>query len=134
MQEEQAQIKHAEAVNRLQMQQEILSSFQSQLASNLNLLGKAQSGSPTIETLKTFSNYIDKIKREIIDQQEQVTKAAAYHQECLAELEDAIKQRKLVDNLREKRLEQYQNEILQEEQKLLDELGTQAFVRDRRVN
>ncbi|HWR43167.1 flagellar export protein FliJ [Sporomusa sp.] len=132
MQEEQAQIKLAEATNRLNKEQEYLGILRNQLASNLKLLSQEQSsGSPTIETLKTFSYYIDKIKRHITEQQEQVAKAADYQQECLAELEGAIKQRKLVDNLREKRLEQYGKELLQEEQKILDELGTQAFVRDR---
>ncbi|SMC65971.1 flagellar export protein FliJ [Sporomusa malonica] len=134
MQEEQAQIKLAEAATQLHKQQEFLNLLQNQLASNIDLLSREQAASPTIETLKTFSYYIDKIKRDITKQQEQVDKADSYRQECLVELESAIKQRKLVDNLREKRLEQYHNELLQEEQKILDELGTQAFVRNRRVD
>lgn len=134
MQEEQAQLKFGDAAKQLQTQQENLDLLQTQLAFNVELLNREQLGSPTIETLKTFSYYIDKIKRDISEQQEMVAKAAAYRQECLLELEYAIKQRKLVDNLREKRLDQYHRELLQEEQQVLDELGTQVFVRDRRVN
>ncbi|CVK17656.1 flagellar export protein FliJ [Sporomusa sphaeroides] len=131
MQEEQAQIKLAEAADRLRKAQELLNDLQNTLALNLDRLNDEQAGQPTIEKLKTFSYYIDKIKSEIIAQREQVAKATEYRQECLTLLEAAIQQRKLVDNLRKKRLEQYNNELLQEEQKILDELGTQAFMRDK---
>ena len=131
MQEEQAQIKLAEATNRLQKEQELLGNLQNKLASNLELLNTEQAGQPTIEILNIYSYYIEKIKSEITVQMEQVAMAASYRQECLTILEAAIKQRKLVDNLRKKRLEQYNEELLQEEQKILDELGTQAFMRDK---
>lgn len=131
MEEEQAQIKMAEANTRLYQEQELLSQFENQLLLSIELLSQEQSGSPTIETLKTFSYYIDKIKSDIVSQREQVAKAEVYRQECLTALEAAIKQRKLVDNLRAKRLEQYNAEVLLEEQKRLDELGTQAFMRNK---
>jgi Flagellar FliJ protein. len=132
MEEEQAQIKMAEANIRLYKEQELLTQFQNKLISSLHLLSKEQNdGSPTIEVLKTFHYYIDKLKGDITKQQEQVAKAETYRQECLSALEAAVKQRKLVDNLRKKRLEQYNIELLQEEQKILDELGTQAFMRNK---
>lgn len=131
MEEEQAQLKMTEASIRLYKEQELLNQLQNNLVVSFDLLNQEHSGSPTIETLKTFGYYIDKIKREIIHQQEQVAKAEIYRQECLVGLEAAMKQRKLVDNLREKRLEQYHTELLQEEQKVLDELGTQAFMRNK---
>lgn len=131
MEEEQAQIKMAEANTRLYKEQELLSQLQHKLLFSLDLLNQEQTGSPTIETLKTFSYYIDKIKSDIVSQHQQVANAEIYRQECLTALEAAIKQRKLVDNLREKRLEQYNAELLQEEQKILDELGTQAFMRNK---
>ena len=131
LQEEQAQIKLAEASNRLLQEQEMLAGMKDQLALTLDLLSREQAGNPTIDTLKTFSFYIDKIKSDIAAQQERVNKAAADRQECLRAMEAAMQQRKLVDNLKDKRLEQYHNELLQEEQKILDELGTQAFMRDK---
>jgi flagellar protein FliJ len=131
MEEEQAQIKMTEANMRLYKEQEFLNQFQNKLLGSLTLLSEEHAGSPTIETLKTFSYYIDKIKKDIIFQQEQIVKAEAYRQECLVGLEAAMKQRKLVDNLRKKRLEQYNIELLQDEQKVLDELGTQAFMRNK---
>jgi len=130
MHEEKAQMKLAEAANCLRKEQELLNLFQFQLLSNLELLGLEHSGgNPTVETLKLFSDYVDKIKRKITDQQQIMAKAALYRDECLAELEHAIKQRKLVDNLKEKQLEHYHYDFLQEEQKILDELGTQAYMR-----
>ncbi|WP_371371260.1 flagellar export protein FliJ [Sporomusa aerivorans] len=131
MQEEQAQIKLAEANTRLQQEKAILADFEAQLLNTLVLLGKEQETSLTIDTLKSYSLYIDKIKRDIATQQERVEKAVAEHQECLRAMEFAMKQRKLVDNLKDKRLQQYNEELLQEEQKILDELGTQAFMRDK---
>jgi flagellar FliJ protein len=50
--------------------------------------------------------------------------------ECIVLLEEAARKRKLVEKLKEKRLAQYQAEALLVEQKLLDELGLQAFVRN----
>ncbi|WP_425060858.1 hypothetical protein SCACP_16120 [Sporomusa carbonis] len=131
-QEEQAQIKLAEATSRLQGEQELLGELQNKLVANFALLSRRQqAGSSTIEALKTCSYYIDKIKRDITIQEEQVAKATAYRQECLEELTTAAKQRKLVASLRDKRLDQYYSELLQEEQKILDELGTQVFIRDK---
>ncbi|WP_371368973.1 hypothetical protein SRRS_23400 [Sporomusa rhizae] len=131
MREEEAQIKLAEANIKLRKEQDILKDLRKKQADIFLLLNQKQTNSPTIETLKTYSYYIDKIKSDITAQQEEVAKAAAYRQECLVVMEDAMKQRKLVDNLRTKRLEQYNDELLHEEQKILDELGTQAYMRDR---
>lgn len=131
MEEEQAQIKLGEASARLYKEQELLREQENKLTATLDLLNKEQTACPTIETLKTFGYYIDKIKSDIVKQEEQVAKAASYRQECLTALETAMKQRKLVDNLRNKRLEQYKAQLLQEEQKLLDELGTQVFMRNK---
>lgn len=131
MREEEAQIKLAEANIKLRNEQDILQDLRKKQADIFLLLNQKQTNSPTIETLKTYSYYIDKIKSDITAQQEEVAKAAAYRQECLVVMEDAMKQRKLVDNLRTKRLEQYNDELLHEEQKILDELGTQAYMRDR---
>lgn len=132
MQEERAQIKLAEATEALHKEQARLAGFQDSLAANLASFSRKQSaGSLTVETLKTFSDYTDTINRMISEQQTQVAKAAGRRQECLTELENAIQQRKLVSNLREKCLAQYREELLQDEQKILDELGTQAFGRNR---
>ena len=132
MQEEQAQVKLAGATEALHKEQARLVGYQDSLAANLVLFSRQQSaGSVPVETLKTFSDYTDTINRMISDQQIQVAKAASFRQECLTELENAMQQRKLVSNLKEKCLHQYREELLQEEQKVLDELGTQAFGRNR---
>ncbi|QDR80491.1 flagellar export protein FliJ [Sporomusa termitida] len=132
MQEDQAQVRLAEATESWQQEQAQLAGLHDNLAANLALFSQQQStGSLPVETLKIFSDYTDKINRMISDQQIQVAKAASRRQECLSVLERAIQQRQLVSNLREKCLDRYKEELLQDEQKILDELGTQAFGRNR---
>ena len=44
--------------------------------------------------------------------------------------EEAARKRKGVDSLRDKKMQQYQEEVLQEEQSFLDELSGQRYIRD----
>ena len=51
-------------------------------------------------------------------------------QDCLAKLEEAVKQLKAVESLKETQYQQYLYESLLEEQKTLDEIGMQLYLRE----
>nr|WP_320145451.1 flagellar FliJ family protein [uncultured Anaeromusa sp.] len=51
-------------------------------------------------------------------------------QECLLKLEEAVKQLKAVETLKETQYQQYAYESLLEEQKILDEIGMQLYLRE----
>jgi flagellar FliJ protein len=130
MQEEQAQIKLAEATAQYVAERERLAALEAELAAHVADYRRTLSEPVTVSVLKMFRDYNDKLKGDISLQHVRVDAAAHRRQECLTALEEAARARKLVEKLREKRLAQYQAEALLEEQKLLDELGLQAFVRN----
>ena len=80
--------------------------------------------------LKMFQEYIDTTREGIRLQGAKVIAAGERRQKCLKAFEEASRKRKVVDNLRDKRLQQYQEEVLQEEQAFLDELAGQRYIRD----
>ena len=51
-------------------------------------------------------------------------------QDCLLKLEEAVKQLKAVETLKETQYQQYLYESLLEEQKILDEIGMQLYLRE----
>lgn len=130
MQEEQAQIKLAEATAQYVAERERLAALEGVLADHVADYRRTLAEPVTVAVLKMFRDYTDKLKGDISLQHVRVESAAQRRQECLTALEEAARARKLVEKLREKRLAQYQAEALLEEQKLLDELGLQAFVRN----
>ncbi|HWQ61249.1 MAG TPA: flagellar export protein FliJ [Negativicutes bacterium] len=130
LQEEQAQIRLAEATAAFVAEQELLAALEDDLSGHVADYRRRMREPVTVSTLKMLRDYYDKLKGDIACQQERVDAAAQKRRECLAVLEEAAKARKLVEKLKEKRLAQYQAEALLEEQKLLDELGLQAFSRN----
>ncbi len=130
MQEEQAQVKLAEATAAFVAEQELLTALEVDLAGHVADYRRQLRETVPVATLKMLRDYYDKLKGDIARQQENVAAADGKRRECLAVLEEAAKARKLVEKLKEKRLAQYQAEELLEEQKLLDELGLQAFSRN----
>lgn len=132
MQKEEAQLKFAQAANQLKVEQEHLSKIENNLEQSVNLFRNCQSEVLTVDKLKSFHNYFDKIREDIKIQVDCVNKAELLRVECLKVLESAVKNYEAVGNLRAKRLLQYQAEVLSEEQKILDELGLQNYVRKSR--
>lgn len=132
IQKEQSQIKLAAAVNRLRREQELLAELQGKLSRNLVEFRTFQEEQATvpIDTLKVFDDFFDKIKRAIVEKHEHIAQAEVHRQTCLAALTETAKQCKIVEKLREKRLQQYYGETLREEQKQLDEMGSQIFARE----
>ncbi len=129
MQEEQAQIRLAEATARYVAERDALTALQSSLTGHMDNFRNQLSEPITVAILKVLRDYADKLKGDISAQALKVEAADHSRRECIAALEEAAKARKLVEKLREKKLAQYQAEALLEEQKLLDELGLQAFSR-----
>jgi len=59
-----------------------------------------------------------------------VAAAAERRQKALKAFEEAARRRKAVDSLRDRRLQQYQDEVMREEQAFLDDIAGQRFKRD----
>lgn len=131
MQKEQAQISFWQATNQFRMAKEKLTRLEEKLLENINLLRTFQQDVLPVETFKTFQYYFDKIKKEIQQQEENVRLADEYRKKCLKILEEAVKSHKAVEKFREKKVQDYQAALLKEEQKMLDEIGLQLYVREK---
>ncbi|HWR40405.1 MAG TPA: flagellar export protein FliJ [Patescibacteria group bacterium] len=131
LQEEQAQLRLAKAEDVLRRERERLTVLEQNQTVNTDILRQCQQEGSTVEILKLYQVYLDKIKRDISAQKSVIAKAEQQRQECLKALEEAMKKRKLVENLKERRRLQHELEELSEEQKLLDEMGIQLFIREK---
>jgi flagellar FliJ protein len=131
MQKEQVQIVFWQATNQFRIEKEELSRLEGKLFENISFLRTFQQKPLCIETFQTFQYYFDKIKEDISKQKECVIRAEEHRQKCLRALEEAVKNHKLVEKFREKKLQNYQIEVIKEEQKMLDEIGLQLYVREK---
>jgi len=128
--EEQARAEFAKATRVFLHEKEQLRQLEKKLTNTLEGLKLEQEKTSSLLMLKMFQDYIDTTREGIQLQTTRVAAAAEKRQKCLKLFEETARQRKIVDKLREKKLEQYQEEVLHEEQAFLDDLAGQRYIRD----
>ena len=94
-----------------------------------NNLRDLQQKPVSVASLITCHMYGKRLKEMIKQQQESVHNAERHCDICREHLSEALKRQKLVEKIKEKRWLQYSEEQLQQEQKQLDEIGLQLYVR-----
>ena len=87
-------------------------------------------GGITVGTLMTFNSFFNWKRTQIEQQQQAILKAQSERQARLKELVAVVNKLKSIEQLKEKRLQEYMAEMLYEEQKQLDELGGQMYFRN----
>jgi flagellar FliJ protein len=130
MQEEEAQLKLTQATQLYLVEKEKEDSLILTKEKTVSEFCNKQHEVLTVETLKYYRYYIDKIREELFSQCQKTQKAAEDRLYCLKKLEEAMKNRELVEKLKEKQWQEYQEQALREEQFFLDELGVQAYSKD----
>ena len=128
--EEQAEAEFAKATRVFLHEKELLRQLESNLADTFSRLKLEQEKTSSLLTLKLFQDYIDTTREGIKLQAVKVAAAADRRQQCLRKLEEAARKRKGVESLKEKKLQQYHEEALKEEQAFLDELSGQRYIRN----
>ncbi|MDO4204734.1 MAG: flagellar export protein FliJ [Selenomonadaceae bacterium] len=83
----------------------------------------------TVGTLMTYNSFFDWKRRQIEAQQEQIIQTKAEQQKKLRELMEVMNELKSIEQLKEKRRREYIEEMLAEEQKMLDEIGLNLYMR-----
>ena len=84
----------------------------------------------TVDVIMIYTNFFN-WKREQIEQQQQlILKTMQERQQKLKKLMDLITYVKSIEQLKEKRFREYNEELLAEEQKFLDEIGLQLSIRN----
>ena len=125
IQEDQAQSEFAKATRALMLENERLQRLKDIQEESMECLRLEQEKATSLSILKMFQEYIDRTREEIRRQIIRVAAAGEHRRKCLRAYEEAARRRKIVDNLRERRWQQYLEENLHEEQKFLDELAGQ---------
>ena len=77
----------------------------------------------------TFNSFFEWKRGQIENQQERILRSRAERQKRLKALLLIMNKLKSIEQLKAKRLQQYKEEALLEEQKLLDEIGLQLYMR-----
>lgn len=83
----------------------------------------------TVGVIMTYNNFFNWKRGQIEQQQDVILKATQDKQQKLKILMQLITYLKSIEQLKEKRLNEYNEELLFEEQKMLDEIGLQLSMR-----
>ena len=135
MKKEEAEVAFAEAVRRLEearaYQRRLLEEMQQGQLDYENL--SKEGTRIKIGTLMSFNQFFGWKRQQIEDQQQVILQANAERQKRLKVLMEQMSALQSIVKLKEKRLAEYKAEVLQEEQKMLDEIGLQLTMRNREL-
>lgn len=99
---------------------------------HINDLGSLQKGGVTlqIEDIKLYFSYLNGLEIKIKNQADIIKKCQDRVDKKLAEVVDAMKNRKILEVIKERGYREYTREINLKEQRLLDEIAVNRFTRD----
>ena len=83
----------------------------------------------SVGRVMTFTSYVNWKRQQIEQQQQVILEAQNTRKQRLKELLEMMSKLKAIEQLKEKRLQQYKDELLFEENKMLDEIGLQLYMR-----
>ncbi|WIW71581.1 flagellar export protein FliJ [Anaerosinus gibii] len=126
---ERAEIAFAEATNALIKEKESLKIFELELEAGLKSYEEIENQKITIGLLTSYNTYFFRLRTQIEQQKHVINEAEKKRQERLDEFQEALNKLKTIEQLKEKRLEEFKAEQLIEEQKELDEIGLQIHAR-----
>jgi flagellar FliJ protein len=134
MKKDQAEISFAEAVQQLKERKLFMAKLQEEMSQGLSDYNRLTEGAKiTVGTLMTYNSFFA-WKREQIELQDQaILDSKAMRSKRLKELMELRNRLKAIEQLRQKRLEEFKQQQLFEEQKELDEIGLQIYTRTARL-
>lgn len=122
--EEEANVKLSHAHSLLRAAKDFLKQLQTQEQDSFNEFRQKQiNREVSVTDCQVWYNFLSFLKKEIEKQLIVVEEAKNLVVLALKEVEAAMKDRKTVERLKEKRLEQYHKDLLKEEQNILDEIA-----------
>ena len=99
------------------------------LAEYLAEMQRVQGKRISVGRLMSYTSYVNWKRQQIERQQQVILNAQNERQKRLKELLKVMSKLKSIEQLKEKRLQQYKEEVLAEESKMLDEIGLQLYMR-----
>lgn len=111
-------------------QQTILWTLQENLEEQLiTLTEKQRKLTNTIEEIRWSYNYIIKLHQDIENQKKKLDELNQKIKELTIKLIGASQERQILENLKERKLNQFKLEVEKEEQEFMDEVGISRYVR-----
>lgn len=130
MQKDRAEVAFAEVSRRLEEERQQLRQYLEEMQQGHkdyeNIIAARRM---TVGTLMTYNSFFDWKRRQIEAQQDQIVQTRAEQQKKLRELMEVMNELKSIEQLKEKRRREYIEEMLAEEQKMLDEIGLNLYMR-----
>jgi flagellar FliJ protein len=128
-QEEECQKQLAEARKELAAEQNKLGRSKREKHENVLELQKKQKNSASVSDIILYLNYIQQLSKKIEDQKRCVQKANKKVKQVRSELIMIIKNRKTLEKLKDKGQRAYEQKMIQDERKLMDEVATTRHAR-----
>ena len=131
MKKEDAEVAFAESARRLEEGRAALTNLMREMQQgqqDYEALSK-EGTKVTIGRLMTFNSFFAWKREQIEMQQGIILQLRAEKQKKLQALMEVMSYLKSIEQLKEKRLQEYKEEAMQEEQKMLDEIGLQLTMR-----
>ena len=131
MNRDQAQVELAAAAKKLEEARQHLEVLLEEMAQgHKDYDALTSKGRITLGTLMTYNSFFNWKREQIEQQQRLIIEGQAEKQRRMHELVKVMNKLKSIEQLKEKRFQQYMAEVFFEEQKLLDEIGGQLYFRN----
>jgi len=125
--EDQLKNELGKAIQKLEYEKNRLINIENEREEQINLIYKESTQGIVVEKLKEYSIYLSFLKDKLEAQKENVNYAQKNVDKYREQLVKAVQEREMLDKLKEKKLEEYKEEVNREEQKLNDEIISYNF-------
>lgn len=117
-------LKHelGKALQSLENEKKKLNELKEEKKKCMSEVSSGVTGGMTVNKLRTYNTYISFIKQKITKQTEMVKSAQKIADKHREELVQMVKERKMLEKLKEKQYEQFLKEADKNEQKIVDEI------------
>jgi flagellar protein FliJ len=121
----------AKLLRELNGQKEKIAALEIEYAASKGKLNEILLSSPDINKLSFYREYLNLIGKKIGDEKRILKVMQEVISEKRKELERALKEKKVMDKLKDRKLHEYTKEINSWEQKYIDEICSQRFISKR---
>ena len=130
MERDKKQVELAEAAHKVEEEREKLAQYLAEMQKGQQDFDElTQKGKIKVNTVIMYTNFFNYKRLQIEQQQKAILQAENERKQKLKELVDVTNKLKSIEQLKEKRRQEYFQEMMAEEQKILDELGGQLYFR-----
>lgn len=125
--EDKAKTEYGKANLRLQEEKDRLEQLLNQKKETMDSFKESVSKSVKPFEVNIFNRFISNIDNQIKNQQKNIDEALNFVEEKRVELVEAMKQRKIFDTLKQNQKEEFNKQIILNEQKMIDEIVSYKY-------